>query len=1278
MSHDDQNHPDRAQLAAFVAGRLSGPECIAIETHLELCETCVEVLACVPPDRAILVLQAAASSNSVGAGSTAGDASVAVSAMPATQTSAAPDTVSGPEVPPPVLAGHSRYRITGLLGEGGMGAVYKAEHLLMRRPVALKIIRRDLIDRPAAVARFRREVEAAARLAHPNIVTAFDAEQVGETHFLVMEFVEGRNLAQIIAETGPLPVDKACDYVRQVALGLEHAHARGMVHRDIKPQNLMLTPNGSVKILDFGLARFASEAIQAVESVLTESSGSAPRQEPAADAHRTGTADVEGLDAPTEASVTSAHEARTIPPRGGALTAAGAMLGTADYIAPEQVNDPHAADVRADIYSLGCTLYFFLTGRAAFPGGSVIDKVLAHLEQTAAPISRTRADVPPQLDALLARMMDKDPSKRFQTPSDVVAALGEISPAGFAPRPTAGREMPATRLRRRTTWAVVAAALLLACAASVWQVVRILTAEGELVIDAVDPNVAIHVTRDNVRIVDSATQRSINLKVGRYGVVLASDDPELEISANEITIERGKQAIVRIWREKRVASAGEKSETVGRPAWRNPETIGELREFSGHTRLARSVRFAPDGRRVASASWDGTVRIWAVETGETIRVISHTGARSVSWSSDGKRLLSAGMDKLIRHWDVETGDELRRLEGHTVKEVTVEFLSDGRHAVSGGGSGDNSIRLWDLDAGEQIAQADAHSAAVFDVAVSPDGSLIASAGYDHAVRVWRVPGLEPVSTFNGHTAGVAAVAFSPDGTHVLSAGWDNVLRLWDASSAEEVRQFVGHEKFIEDIDFSRNGRRAISASHDGTVRLWDVATGRELRKFVGHDQPVCAVAFHPEARTAISGGHDGKLRLWSLPADLWTPLPLASWTTDRRIRSVAQDGTADFDSIQSAIEAAEPGDVIEVLDRGPYRERVSWPEPPADVAIISRVQTRIELPDWERLPGEPGRARYRGWHLGCNGSLRLFGFEFVCPTPPADASTVTAIDVIGIGFLAVESCRIMMHAPQSPPKQAPGEAFPAETATRLVALAATTPRFSNPPAGLRLAHNWLGGEVALHWPAPFVIEQNVITAGHSPQGLSFAWYRPGDVLVRHNILRGVGGIRFAASTADSAHRADSAGPRVIIANNTIDVVERPFVVERPPAGVQRWLPGHVRIQNNVLLSRQLRDSISFEDPSDSNAVSGLWQVNHNAIAGESGGPSARHAFDADLVVLPVAQFFISNSPRELGYYRPGLDGPLARSAAADDLPRFIGALPPGPVASPTDWFYPLSRIEPMP
>jgi hypothetical protein len=293
------------------------------------------------------------------------------------------------------LANHSRYRILAELGRGGMGVVYKAEQTLMDRIVAVKVISKALLDHPDALDRFRREVKAAARLSHPNIVIAHDAEQVGDLHTLVMEYVEGQSLDRVLQKKGPLPVAHACHFVRQAALGLQHAFEHGMVHRDIKPQNLMVTAKGQVKILDFGLAKVVSE--------------NAPQ---------------------------------------AALTATSAYMGTPDYSSPEQATDARSADIRADIYSLGCTLYCLLAGRPPFRAETAVLTILAHLDKPPQPLPELRPEVPAELWAVVAKMLAKDPAQRYQKPAEVAQALLPFCKAGTKPAPDT--TPAATRAEQRT------------------------------------------------------------------------------------------------------------------------------------------------------------------------------------------------------------------------------------------------------------------------------------------------------------------------------------------------------------------------------------------------------------------------------------------------------------------------------------------------------------------------------------------------------------------------------------------------------------------------------------------------------------------------------------------------------------------------------------------------------------------------------------------------------------------------------------------------------------
>jgi serine/threonine-protein kinase len=269
-----------------------------------------------------------------------------------------------------------KYRLLSLLGKGGMSSVYLAEHMLMRRRCAIKVLPAKRVNDTSYLARFHREAQAVASLDHPNIVRAYDVDQQAdrdtEIHFLVMEYVEGASLQELVFRKGRLAFADAVEYVRQAAVGLAHAHEAGLVHRDIKPGNLLLDNSGVVKILDLGLARFF---------------------------------DNQGEGDP----LTIQHDEK--------------VLGTADYLAPEQALDSHRVDARADIYSLGCTLYFLLTGHPPFTEGTLAQRLMAHQQKEPQPVESERTDVPPTLIAVLRTMMAKKADERYQTATETAAAL---------------------------------------------------------------------------------------------------------------------------------------------------------------------------------------------------------------------------------------------------------------------------------------------------------------------------------------------------------------------------------------------------------------------------------------------------------------------------------------------------------------------------------------------------------------------------------------------------------------------------------------------------------------------------------------------------------------------------------------------------------------------------------------------------------------------------------------------------------------------------------------
>ena len=374
-------HPTDQTLSSYGLGKLDEAAAGAIHRHLETCPDCRRRVAELSSDSFLSRLRDAR-------GSATGSDPGTGRELPATQPPAS--------TLPPDLADHPDYQILRELGRGGMGVVYLAHNRLMGRDEVLKVVGKHLLDRRGVMDRFLREIRSAARLHHPNIVTAYSAFRIGAGIVFAMEYVEGLDLSKMVKSRGMLPVANAAYYLHQVALGLQAAHEQGMVHRDIKPGNLMLARKGEravIKVLDFGLAK-------------------ATREDP--------------LD--------------------GGLTHQGQMLGTPDYIAPEQITDAQSADIRADIYSLGCTAYYLLSGGPPFRGPSLYDLLQAHHSMDARPLNLARTDVPVELAALVAKMMAKEPHRRFQSPDEVAKALtpffkaGKIAPG--APRPEPSQASP--------------------------------------------------------------------------------------------------------------------------------------------------------------------------------------------------------------------------------------------------------------------------------------------------------------------------------------------------------------------------------------------------------------------------------------------------------------------------------------------------------------------------------------------------------------------------------------------------------------------------------------------------------------------------------------------------------------------------------------------------------------------------------------------------------------------------------------------------------------------
>jgi serine/threonine protein kinase len=700
MSAAEASHPTRDQLAAFDQGRLAPQEWSAIEHHLADCNDCCGRLETVPDDDLVTLMRAAVKPASTMEGFDSR----------AETLGGAAKADRGPPEAPAELAEHPRYRILELLGSGGMGSVFKAEHRLMNRQVALKVVHGNLVDNPAAVERFRQEVQAAARLSHPNIVTAHDAEQAGKVHFLVMEFVPGETLDHKLAREGRLNVPEVCGWIEQAALGLQHASERGMVHRDIKPGNLLLTRDGQIKILDFGLARFASEL------------GGKP------------------------------------------LTVEGSVLGTPDYMAPEQAIDPHQADIRADIYSLGCTLYHLLAGWPPFAEGTAVQKLMAHQERRPKPLAELRPDVPAALAAVVERMMAKDPAGRFQTPAEAARAL-----AMFA-RPAEETLLSPGPGRRHHRFD-----------------------EPDLAGDRQAP----------------AQRKAHSGRAARPGPPY----PGGEI------VQPGRAL------RRRRPGPDPRRRFPPFPALGPDRRQGGGGTFTGHSGDVLGLAFSADGREVLSGSVDTTVRLWDARSQKLLKTVpGHTGwVRAVAFVPGKKQALAGDNHANLIHWDLETGKIVHQLPGHQANIGYVAVDPTGRHAASS--SWDLTARLWDLAHGKQMHKLEGTRANA--LVFSHDGRRLLSGHTDNVARLWDVRKGAELIRFTGHTGEVKAVALTADGTHALTGGSDLAVRLWDTATGNELHRFTGHEKEVLAVVFLPDGRRAISAGQDGTFRIWRLPVRQE-------------------------------------------------------------------------------------------------------------------------------------------------------------------------------------------------------------------------------------------------------------------------------------------------------------------------------------------------------------------------------------------------------------------------------------------------------------------
>ena len=496
--------PDRQQLRDFVAGRLPESSLDEIAEHLDTCDQCDASVATLDQESDSFINELRRPTrdepfiNEL-------EFHEAVSAVEAYESDAAL---------PPGTASRNRqighYILVERLGTGGMGTVYKALHTRLEKLVALKILRTKRMLDERAIARFEREMKVVGKLKHKNIVQACDAGDADGKQFLVMEYIEGAEFSELIARNGRLSIADACELACQAAHGLQHAHEHGLVHRDVKPSNLMLANDGSVKILDLGLASIAGDG------------------------------------------TTSAIECDTRPECDG-LTLDGQIMGTVEYIAPEQAENSRDVDIRADIYGLGCTLHSLLVGAPPFQRQNFATPrrlIAAHQASERPSID----DLPPKLARIIHRMLAIDPSDRFSTPAEVAHALSPFTHGAdvgalLLPKPESAGEIGRRRDSSFPHRSLIALGILPAIALAVFAAVFLIeTPYGAVEIETDDRNVEVSVSQGGreVGVINAASGWDIRLKEGKYNVRLTSGDTKFQLSNNTVTVARNGKVVLRV------------------------------------------------------------------------------------------------------------------------------------------------------------------------------------------------------------------------------------------------------------------------------------------------------------------------------------------------------------------------------------------------------------------------------------------------------------------------------------------------------------------------------------------------------------------------------------------------------------------------------------------------------------------------------------------------------------------------------------------------------------
>ena len=765
-----------------------------------------------------------------------------------------------------------QYEVMEVVGRGGMGIVLRAYDTKLNRVVAIKAMAPELAANAMAVKRFLREARAAAAVSHDHVVSIFAIHDDNRPPFIVMEFVDGQSLQEKIDASGALELKEILRVGMQMARGLSAAHGQGLVHRDIKPANILLE-NGveRVKITDFGLAR-------AVDDV--------------------------------------------------SVTQTGQIAGTPQFMSPEQAQG-HLIDARSDLFSFGSVLYTICTGRPPFRGDSAVEMLRRVADDDPRSIREVNAETPDWLEAIIFKLLAKDPDERFQSAEEVAELLSDHlahlqhpttapKPASVTPPKRESKPRPGpVAMFDTSNWSegkkrfskYLTITCLLVGLIALAAVIYIQTDRGTVRIEVLDPDAKVVLRCDDGHRRIDIKDYDITIGVRSGDNTLHIKHGDLEFETNKFSVKRGEKVAVRVSRVEGALEVRAGDVVIGRKDLPIQATapsksqITEVRRFEGHTDRVFDIAASADGKHVVSVSGDGTARVWDL-AGNELRQFKHEGhALSVAISPDGKTVATGDQTGSVYLWKLQTAEKIQRLDAAQGELLdnkgeprdksihALAFSHDGRKLASAGMVG--QLRVWDTQSFEELAFI-GYPRFITSVTFSPDDSRIAIAGVDNRVSVWDWKAQEQLWGTSGRSLAVFSVAFSPDGRLLAVGDRTGKVFLDDAETGKNIGRLQGHNEGVKrGLHFSADGRRLISASDDRSIRIWDVEGQKELARHETNSHATGRSALLPDGRHLITGGGmipgnfirgdgDYALRLWRLPERVWPKEDESELTEVRR------------------------------------------------------------------------------------------------------------------------------------------------------------------------------------------------------------------------------------------------------------------------------------------------------------------------------------------------------------------------------------------------------------